>query len=458
MRRHATHRPTIIVTAIAGLVLVGLFTAHVQAVDTWRIVDRIPLEKVWAGHPVGFCLITEGDRQFAAYYDADRRMTVASRRLNERRWTIVKLDEYVGWDTHNYITMAIDAEGCLHLSGNMHVAPLVYFRSEKPWDITTLRRVEHMVGEREDRCTYPKFLTDPNGRLVFVYRDGSSGNGDRLWNVYDTTSRQWRRLLDQPLTSGQGLMNAYPIGPLQDKSGVYHTIWTWRDTPDCATNHDLSYARSADLEHWTDSRGRRLELPITLETSDIIDPVPAGGGLLNSNVRLGFDAQDRPIASYHKYDEAGNLQLYNARLEAPGKWVIYQVTDWDYRWEFGGGGSINTEISFSAVRVDHQGRLVQDYRHVKYGSGRWVLDEKTLRPIGTVPKERQPQEIVRVRSDFPGMQVQTSWDRNRGRDGPTAYLLRWETLGRNRDRPRPKPWPEPSDLELFVLERITESR
>ncbi|GAB6167208.1 hypothetical protein JCM19992_32080 [Thermostilla marina] len=442
---------------IAGLCLAGLFTVQAQAVDSWRVVDRIPLEKVWAGHPVGFCLLTEGDHQFAAYYDAERRMTVAARRLNERRWTTVKLDEQVGWDSHNSITMAIDATGCLHLAGNMHVDPLVYFRTEEPYDITTFRRVEHMVGEREDRCTYPKFLTDPKGRLVFVYRDGSSGNGDRLWNVYDESTRRWRRLIDQPLTSGKGLMNAYPNGPLQDSRGVYHMIWVWRDTPDCATNHDLSYARSVDLVHWTDSTGRPLALPITLETGEVIDPVPPGGGLLNSNIRLGFDGQDRPIASYHKYDDEGNLQLYNARLEAPGKWVVYRVTDWKYRWEFRGGGSINSEVGLSAVRVDDRGRLIQDYRHVKYGSGRWVLDEKTLRPIGTIPRERLPREIVRLQSDFPGMHVQTTWDRNLGSDGPTAYLLRWETLDRNRDRPRPKPWPAPSDLELFVLKRIAES-
>ncbi len=28
----------------------------------------------------------------------------------------------------------------------------------------------------------------------------------------------------------------------------YHVWWVWRDTPDCSTNHDLSYMKSPDLK------------------------------------------------------------------------------------------------------------------------------------------------------------------------------------------------------------------
>jgi hypothetical protein len=87
---------------------------------------------------------------------------VGVRTLDQRRWQTIKLDSKVGWDSHNGITMAIDGNGDLHISGNMHCVPLIYFRTETPGDITTLQRLP-MTGTDEQRCTYPHFLTDASG-------------------------------------------------------------------------------------------------------------------------------------------------------------------------------------------------------------------------------------------------------------------------------------------------------
>ena len=54
-------------------------------------------------------------------------------------------------------------------------------------------------------------------------------------------------MLDVPLTDGQGLMNAYQSQPTLGPDGWYHLYWVWRDTPDCSTNHDLSYMKSLIL-------------------------------------------------------------------------------------------------------------------------------------------------------------------------------------------------------------------
>jgi hypothetical protein len=252
-----------------------------------RILEKIEVDRVWSGHPVGFSLLTQGDRQFAAYYDAERHMTVASRKLDEKDWHRVRLPEVLNWDSHNSVTLAVDSAGCLHLSGNMHVRPLVYFRTAKALDIDSFERAP-MTGARENRVTYPAFLNGPSGELIFTYRDGSSGNGDQVYNVYDTTQRTWRRLLDTSLCTGNGKMNAYLSGPARGPDGLFHLCWVWRDTPDCATNHDLSYARSRDMIHWENAAGEALELPITLESRGVVvDPVPPGGGVINGNTKLG---------------------------------------------------------------------------------------------------------------------------------------------------------------------------
>ncbi len=103
-------------------------SATVAAVET-SVID---VALVWSGHPVGFCLLTHPPQQFVAYYDSDRHMTVAQRNLGDTTWTFTRLSSKVEWDSHNYITMTVDRAEYLHLAGNMHCVPLIYYRSEKP--------------------------------------------------------------------------------------------------------------------------------------------------------------------------------------------------------------------------------------------------------------------------------------------------------------------------------------
>lgn len=413
-----------------------------------KSVEVVDVAPVWAGHPVGFSLLTDGNDQFVAFYDAERKMTVGQRTLDSKEWRFLRLPEQVGWDSHNYITMALDSTGRIHLSGNMHCVPLIYFRTREPHDCSTFERMPAMVGHEEGRVTYPQFFDGPDGSLVFTYRDGQSGSGNQIYNTYDTSTQTWKRLLDSPLTDGKGLMNAYFHGPMVGPDGFYHLCWVWRDTPDCASNHDLCYARSKDLVHWEKSNGEALALPITLETAEIIDPVPAGGGIINGNNTIGFDSQKRPVLSYHKYDEAGKTQVYTARLE-DGHWIIRQISDWDYRWAFSGGGCIPFEVKVNSLQFSPERGLTLGYSHPKEGSGTWTLNEADLKVTRT-DKGGQPSPSTqsRIPPAFPGMSIQ--WARDLGSSGQPGihYKLRWETLGPNRDRPREQPWPEPSMLQV----------
>jgi len=418
--------------------------------------ETVEVEPVWSAHPVGFSLLTDGRDQFVGYYDASRQMSVAHRKLPSPKWTFCKLPRRTGWDSHNYVTMVMDSAGHLHLCGDMHCARMVYFRTTRPGDITSLKRIGHMVGpERERRVTYPVFLRAPDGRLIFRYRDGGSGNGDDLYNVYDAKTRTWQRLFACALISGQGKMNAYCTRPALGPDGRFHMVWVWRDTPDAATNHDLSYARSRDLVHWETSAGRPLKLPITIENAEVIDPVPARGGMVNGNTRLGFDSHKRPIVTYHKFDSERHTQIYSARLE-DGRWRIYQTSDWaGYRWQFGGGGAIPFEVRVGGVQALGDGTLALSYRY-KHGSGTWVLDEKTLRPIPgrTAPKRPGrdlPPSVRKVESKFPGMSKRITADSGRCDEPGVRYVLAWETLGPHRDRPRKGKLPQPSMLRVIKL-------
>ncbi|EON79359.1 hypothetical protein ADIS_0161 [Lunatimonas lonarensis] len=426
-----------------------------------ELVSRIFIDSVWAGHPVGFSLLTSGDRQYIAYYDKNRYMTVGQRNLTDSAFSLHTLPVFdreegagtstiLNWDSHNSVTLGIDKEGYLHLSGNMHVHPITYFRSEVAHDISTLVQHTSMVGTNEQRCTYPHFLTNREGELLFHYRDGGSGNGNEIYNLYDTQTKQWRRLLDTPLTDGQGLMNAYASQPKLLEDDWYHMYWVWRDTPDCETNHDLSYIKSPDLVNWYDAFGDPVSLPVTFDQkSVIVAPIPTGGGIINLAARLVLDEQFSPIMAFHKYDEAGNLQLYVTWLEGRS-WKTKQVTDWDYRWEFSGRGTIVFEVKLGTFVRRPDGRYELGYEHIKYGRGTLLLD-KGLNPVGEVNKPAALIEQVSLEGSFPGLEIRSTSDLGASNDG-YRYLLKWETLPQNRDRPYPEPWPGPSALYLYVIE------
>jgi len=417
-----------------------------------EIEMELDIGRVPSWFPVGFCLLTQGNRQFVAYYDAERRMTVASRTLDSKVWQYQILPSKVHWDSHNYVTMAIDDEGYIHLSGNMHCDRLVYFRTTRPWDISSFEKVDKMTGRNESRCTYPQFMRGPNNELIFHYRAGRSGSGNEIYNVYDMATKTWRRLLDTPLTDGQGKVNAYFHGPIVGPDGYFHVCWMWRDHGGCESNHDICYARSKDLVRWETVAGAAIDLPITLETEGVIvDPVPVEAGLINMGHCVGFDTLKRPIVTYHKYDEAGNSQIYNARWE-DGEWKVYQTSDWSYRWEFSGGGSIPCEIRAGPVRPLSDGSLSQWYRRAKFGFGVWKLDPGTLKPIGELGSASIiPARLYELESDFPGMQVVWRVDSGHTEEPGVRYIIRWETLPPNRDRPTEGPLPEPSMLRLYKL-------
>ena len=425
------------------------------------IEQVIEIDSVWAGHPVGFCLLTVGNRQYISYYNADRHMVVGQRNLEEENFSLHTMtptyretaggtSTVLGWDSHNSITLGMDKDGFIHLSGNMHGHPLTYFRSTQSNDISTLEQVWKMVGTEEKRCTYPKFLYTRDGDMIYTYRDGGSGNGNQIYNIYDTGTRTWSRLLDTPLTDGQGLMNAYISSPQLRSDNWYHTYWVWRDTPDCETNHDLSYMKSPDLQNWYNAFGEPVGLPAThAESPVVVDPIPVNGGIINLAARFVLDPNKNPVFVYHKYDSAGNLQFYTAQILDDG-WVYKQVTDWDYRWEFKGRGSINTEVRLKGFNKRDDGFYEVDYWHIKYGNGTLLLDEK-FDSCGLVLKPDPLNAFLKPEGDFPGLLVQTSGDIGRPPEENIRYLLKWETLNRNRDRPHPEPWLGPSRLYLYKL-------
>ncbi|MES2037636.1 MAG: BNR repeat-containing protein [Pseudomonadota bacterium] len=406
------------------------------------------IDRVWSGHTVPFAISTGKDKLYLAYYDANRQLTVAQRPLNApSHWVYHKLDTWLGWDSHNLIAMVLDSSGALHIASNMHVDPLTMFRSDAGGDVRSLRRVPLMVNAaREKAMTYPVFLKNQQGQLIFKYRDGSSGRGNEIYAVYDEKSQTWAALTDSPLVDGEEKRNAYFMGPVKGRDGYFHIAWVWRDSPNAESNHDLSYAKSRDLVHWERADGSALSLPIRLKQAEIVDPVPAGGGMINNNTVIGFDEDGRVIITYHKYDATGNTQIWLARYEDKG-WKLRQISAWNnYRWDFKGTGSLNSEIFVEGARPGKPGQL--QVAVTRLGQRlEFSVDTRTL--AGAT--EKLVPGVADMFSSYlklaPGMQINTvEASDSKGK----IYRLAWTAQTTHRDLPLTEILPA-TDLKLFVF-------
>ncbi len=430
-----------------GFVVILVFVFNHVAVA--EIIREIPVAKGLASHPVngGHCLISDGTHQYLAFYDGDHQMTVAKRRLADTKWEFAKLPEKVGWDTHNKILLFRDRAGYLHITGNMHCAPLRYYRTKKTGDIHSFEGIHTWTGKHEDRVTYPTLLKLRDGSCHIMYRDGGSGNGMRLLVHYDEKTQKWTGT-GRAFISGKERKppcNAYPFGGIrEDASGTLHIAWCWRETPDVVTNFDVCYAKSDDKGHsWKRWDGSEYELPIRPKNAEVVDPIEQRQGLLNGG-SLVVDRQGRPYIGYTRFDENGFNQLF---VTTPGEneWRTIQLTDWKTRFWFEGGGTIPRSPSIPRLSIsrDDKIRIRYSNRDAEPSRGTVVISREellNLRP-GDVEfqaaEEREPS-LRNIRATNVGPLP----------DGESHYMIQ-EVDRPNRDR-KPENPKEPT--MIYIVE------
>jgi len=462
-------------TGCCGVIGLGLATAGMADDGRSAIVETIDVAPVWSVHRIGEpVLLTRDGFQYVGFYDHEARLTLAQRKLDDADWSFQSFPVRMGWATGNHarLSVAVDRDGYVHLASYRRTlveSPpephAIYYRSERPHDIGGFERLT-MVAE-EERPDYPTFFTGPDGQLYFTYRDGVSGQGNQVFNEYDPDTRTWKRLYDTPLFDGQKRMNAYAVGPQLGPDGRWHALWLWRDTPCNATNHSLSYMRSNDLRRWETIGGEPVTLPVTSETPGVIvDPAGPGGGFSNMTIARGWDARQQPVITYHKFDENGHSQIYNARFE-DGEWRSVQATEWTYRWAYDGWGALPRKVLIDGpVEPADAGLLQQTVWNEEAGAQRILLDAATLEPVRREVPEDPPawrQALLKPESDFQvpanptllrtggPMEVILINDAGEPADDGSRHVLRWEHAGGNRDMPVPEPWPEPTMLRVYRI-------
>lgn len=299
-------------------------------------------------------LVTHGDQQYIAFYDQDANVVLGKRQLGSEAWEL-KTTPYKGnaLDAHNSISLMVDGAGLLHVAWDHHNNALRYARSLRPGALELTDELA-MTGRDERSVSYPEFHRQPDGGLLFFYRDGGSGRGNLVINRYEVATQTWTRLHGN-LISGEGRRNAYWQAFL-DHRGTLHLSWVWRESPDVASNHDMAYARSRDGGlSWETSEGQPYALPITEASAEVAARIPQGSELINQT-SMSADRDGNPyIASYWR--RAGSaVPQYQVVYRSGGAW---QELALDFRrtpFSLSGVGTKAIPVSRPQIMVSLAGR------------------------------------------------------------------------------------------------------
>lgn len=387
-------------SAIGFAILAAGAGAAQPAVSAEEGVRLVRIGEGWARSSVNTAVFrqnsvtTHGDTQYAAYYDAKGHVVLAKRWLGSDQWD-VRRTRYTGnvRDAHNAICIAVDGEGVLHVAWDHHGQPLNYARGVEADALELTKRLP-MTGEMESEVTYPQFYNLPDGDLLFVYRHGGSGRGDVLLNRYDVDRGEWLAV-QHPLIDGEGERNAYMNTVAIDARGGWHVSWTWRETPDVATNHDIAYAYSPDEGRtWRKSTGAEYTLPITAATAEIARAVPQSSELINQTT-MTVDAAGRPMIATYWRPPSTDAPQFHLVWHDGAAWRSSQIGERRLAFRLSGGGTKRIPVSRPLVASGEHGTVYVIFRDEERGGGVSVA-------ASTVP-DRSEWRVFDIDSSFVGL-------------------------------------------------------
>jgi hypothetical protein len=268
-------------------------------------------------------LVTFKDTQFIAFYDVRSNVVLGKRKSGSLNWELKKtMFKGNTADAHNSISIMVDGDGYLHLAWDHHNVPLRYCKSIDPGSLQMTEKMP-MTGLNEQKISYPEFYKMPDGNLLFLFRNGASGNGSLVINKYTIKTKTWQQLQGN-LIDGGGKRNAYWQACV-DVRGTIHISWVWRESADVASNHDMCYAASTDGGiSWKKSTGEKYMLPITASSAEYVCKIPQQSDLINQTA-INTDMLGNPyIATYYK-DQADSIPQYHLIYKNKNGWQVQNL-------------------------------------------------------------------------------------------------------------------------------------
>ncbi|TCO09862.1 BNR-4 repeat-containing protein [Natronoflexus pectinivorans] len=282
-------------------------------------------------------IMTYNGYQYVTYWNRAARVCLARKQLPDGEWEVIEFTDHTVSlsrvaDNHYTISMGIcENDGTIHLSYDHHNTELRYKRSvpglannpdEHLWNEASFGpRINYLIsGNPVGNVTYPRFLSKPNGDLLFECRIGWSGSGDSFLWEYSGESGTWT-YIGEYLHGTTSDENAYINGINYDPNGRLHVSWIWRRTPDPRTNHDVYYAYSDDDGRtWYNAQGTQIGTvntnPVTLTSPGTkIWDIGTNRGLINQESQA-VDSKGRIhiLQSYMPDHLPNNNDFWGARI------------------------------------------------------------------------------------------------------------------------------------------------
>lgn len=362
--------------SFAAVLILSAFVsgAYGQTDTVSEHTQLYPVGKGWAKNSVNAVIFRQNsvtsyeDTQYTAYYDSAGTMILAKRKHGSSQWTIHRTQFRADVeDAHNSISIAVDGDGILHVAWGMHGDELRYARSEDAGSLKLTYELP-MTGGNEDAVTYPQFYRLSGGDLLFMYRSGSSGSGNIMINRYILDTGEWKNV-HHPLIDGEGERNAY-INPLSiDREGGWHISWTWRETWDVSTNHDILYAYSPDEgKTWLNSKGEEYSLPITADNAEIVFAIPQRSELINQT-SMTINSNGEPVVATYWRTENSEVPQFRIVWRDGDGWKSSRVGKRTLGFSLSGGGTKRIPISRPLIAAGEKNDLYVIYRDFERGGG-----------------------------------------------------------------------------------------
>lgn len=325
-------------------------------------------------------LVTIGDYQYIAYYDSNS-VRLGRRSLASNTWSVFDTGytPYAITDDHDNIAIAIDGNGYMHMSWGMHNNSMNYVVSNNPvtsvtnWNganvpFTRPTFWNQTAGNTHSSVTYPEFYRIPGSNdLLFLYRQGGSGNGNQYLVRYNAASKTWSKNLIIQGTSDS--INAYLNNLVYDSTGKLLMTWTFRDTPAFQSNENIMYAESLDNgQTWRSQTATPYSLPITRSQAQVVSVIPENSTLINQTT-MTVDKFDRPlVATWYAPAAAqgNNTRQYMLEWFDGVAWQSSQVTN--RPTESLQTDSTVRELARPIVLVDDDNRVLMVLRYKEIGN------------------------------------------------------------------------------------------
>jgi hypothetical protein len=279
-------------------------------------------------------ILTYRGYQYSAFWNVGTRVVLVRRPTGDGPWEYTELEPtYTGTsgDAHRTISLGVSPrDGRLHIAFDHHSSDLRYVSSvpgmvsapgSLPWTGASFSPVTSTLGtEVVDLVTYPRFLTAPDGRMLFSYRRGGAASGDEVLWEYDGATATWTRI--GTYIAGIAKNVDPSLHSLEFEGGRLHAAWCWRTAPDPAANQDLLYAFSDDFGRtWSNSRGQPVgtagSAPMALDSDVRVWTIGRNRGLMHQeHMIVDHAGRVHVLLSHMPDDQPDDADFARARTKS----------------------------------------------------------------------------------------------------------------------------------------------